>query len=148
MREQIDVRFLRKLAFDEFGCWLWIGAKSKGHGYLRMWDRALSRWGSVGAHRWSYERFVGSIPQGMEVDHVCRRRACVNPAHLRIVTPRQNVLENSLSLQAANSQKVVCPRGHPLLRRESGGGRWCRPCQIEAKRRYRERQRARAMAAA
>lgn len=65
-------------------CWSWTGAKSFGYGQFTI-SQVHHR-----AHRWSYEHFVGPIPEGMFIDHMCHNPSCVNPAHLRIATPSQN----------------------------------------------------------
>src|SRR5271166_2588383 len=88
------------------GCWLWIGALRGSYGIFRPTpDRKES------AHRLSYKQWRGPIPEGLVIDHICRQRVCVNPDHLRVVTKRQNTLENSDSLQAKNAVKTHCKRG-------------------------------------
>lgn len=67
------------------------------------------------AHRLSLQLCNIKIPDGMLVDHMCRNRACVRPSHLRIVTHKQNTLENSLSIQAKNASKTHCNHGHELI---------------------------------
>lgn len=68
------------------GCWLWSGAiTSTGYGHLAV----NRRW--VRAHRWYYEYYVGAIPEGLQLDHLCGVRHCVNPAHLEPVTQTENV---------------------------------------------------------
>jgi len=67
-------------------CWLWIGATNQ-KGYGTFWSGDVR----TGAHRWSYEYHVGPIPVGLEIDHLCRVRHCVNPAHLEAVTHAENL---------------------------------------------------------
>lgn len=78
-------RFASKVRITDT-CWLWIGAKSS-KGYGSMW---LSPGKSVGVHRWAFEQAFGPIPAGQVVDHKCHIRHCVNPAHLRLATNKQN----------------------------------------------------------
>ena len=104
------------------GCWEWQGAKQRiGYGIFRKGV----------AHRTAYELAVGPIPVGLELDHVCGNRACVNPLHLEPVTRRENIMR-SQSFAAVNARKTHCPKGHPysgqnLLVRPSGDRR-CRIC--------------------
>lgn len=105
-------RFMSKV--DTSGdCWLWTGyAAADGYGRFSVGGRAGRR---VLAHRWSYEHFVGPIPDGMTIDHQCLVRRCVNPHHLRPVTHKQNQ-ENRSGAQA-NSRSGVrgvswCPNTH------------------------------------
>jgi len=70
------------------GCWLWIGALvGKGYGVLA---RGGKRGGYLYAHRVSYEIARGAIAPGLEIDHLCRTKTCVNPAHLEAVTSAEN----------------------------------------------------------
>jgi hypothetical protein len=79
-------RFLSYVSVQENGCWLWTGGKNgDGYGNFRDENRV-----SRGAHRWSYEYFVGPVPQGLDLDHLCRNRACVHPEHLEPVSHREN----------------------------------------------------------
>jgi hypothetical protein len=97
-------RFRNKVAVRA-DCWIWIGARhEQGYGhYLRG-----------KAHRFAYEHFVGPIPAGLEIDHLCRIPPCVNPAHLEAVTPRENQLRG-YGWSGRNARKTHCPQGHPYV---------------------------------
>lgn len=83
------------------GCWLWEGATTD-HGYPLL---SVARSKNKLAHRVSYELHKEKIPQGMEVDHLCRVRCCVNPEHLEAVTPAENHFR---------ARKKFCSKGHAL----------------------------------
>lgn len=110
------------------GCWLWQRyVMPNGYCYIGVGGRGNNQY----AHRVSYERFKGPIPDGMQVDHLCRVRHCVNPDHLEAVTQRENALRG-VSFSAQNARKTHCDRGHLL----SGDNlivrstwRACRACQ-------------------
>jgi len=121
-------RFWAKV--DKSGdCWLWIGATNKG-GYGSL---TINR-KTYGAHRIAIQLAGIEIPPGLHVDHKCRNRLCVNPDHLRLVTPRQNVLENSMGLAALNAAKTHCPKEHPYTPENVylyRGRRYCRKCSSD-----------------
>jgi hypothetical protein len=79
-------RFMEKV--DRSGdCWLWTaGLNAKGYGAFYQ-QGTMRR-----AHRVAFEHFVGPVPEGLELDHSCRNRACVNPAHLRVVTFQSRIV--------------------------------------------------------
>lgn len=80
-------RFLASIEVDAAGCWLWTGSLIKGTGYADFKRAHLCRNG----HQYAYLTFVGPIPTGLELDHLCRVRRCVNPVHLEPVTRLMNV---------------------------------------------------------
>ena len=90
----------------ESGCWIWTSGYHP-NGYGMMWFNG----GGRTAHRVSYEHFVGPIPKGLTIDHLCRVRGCVNPAHLEAVSCRVNVLRG-VGATAVNARKTHCKHGH------------------------------------
>jgi hypothetical protein len=87
----------------------------------------------IGAHRFAYEWLVGPIPEGMELDHLCRNRGCVFPPHLEPVTHRENCLR-APGVASENVVKTHCPQGHEYTPENtriipSTGGRLCKSCQ-------------------
>jgi len=113
----------RKAAKDRFfdrispepnsGCWLWTGATNlNGYG---CFSPSQKRNSSVYAHRFSYEMHVGPIAEGMVIDHLCRVRCCVNPAHMEIVTRGENVRRGIAPAHVAR-RAGTCERGHPLAK--------------------------------
>lgn len=107
-------------------CWIWQGALTTwGYGTIRYKGRPCQ------AHRVAYELLVGPIPDGMQLDHICRVRACVNPAHLEPVTNRENVLRG-FGITANHAGKTHCIHGHPFDEANTyhikNGHRQCRTC--------------------
>lgn len=131
-----EERFWQKVEINPDGCWNWTGSTTKGYGQFGLKGRL------VYAHRYSYQTLVGEVPSGLELDHLCRNRQCVNPQHLEEVTHSVNIkrgLGPSISRQRQLS-KTHCPSGHPYDNTNtyvtSQGKRHCRACHT-----LRERQR-------
>ncbi len=115
-------------------CWLWTSTIAGGYGVFRLGSMADGTRRRVPAHRFAYEQLVGPIPEGFDLDHLCRVRNCVNPEHLEPVTRRENLLRG-VGIPALNAAKTHCKRGHPLsgenlIWQTNGyyGARQCRIC--------------------
>lgn len=127
-------RFMEKFVIAESGCWEWHGSMSRG-GYGRL---SLPDGRHVLAHRFSFERFNGPIPDGHFVCHHCDNRPCVNPDHLFSGTVGDNtrdmVAKGRMRGPAyLNTLKTHCPQGHPYDEANTihlrDGGRRCRECK-------------------
>lgn len=110
-------------------CRIWTGTLDYGgYGHLTLNYRTEL------VHRLSYETHVGPIPPGMQIDHLCRVRSCINPAHLEAVTARENQRRGE-SPVSINARKTHCVRGHELaganLYVTPDGRRQCRTCHRE-----------------
>jgi len=123
-------RFLAKVEWsdqrhDGTRCLVWTACLNRGYGQFSVEGRKRAS-----AHRWLYERWVGPIPAGLQLDHLCRNPPCCNPAHLEPVTNAENVRRGI----AGNEKLAVthCPQGHPYdeenTYRNPRGHRFCRTC--------------------
>lgn len=123
--------FNRQIGFTE-SCWVWIGKRDKG-GY--------GIYNSNVAHRASYELFVSKIPKGMQIDHLCFERACVNPAHLEAVTQAENILR-SIPNRTKRQNPKYCIHGHQYNSKNTyirpNNSKSCRTCQVIAVKNYKK----------
>jgi hypothetical protein len=129
--EQRFWKYVEKTA----GCWLWRGAiNSNGYPAIHSEGR---RGRQLRAHRVAYEMLVGPIPEGMQLDHLCEVKHCVNPDHLEPVLAQVNCERHT-------GKRITCAVGHPYQHRVSvvhgvtKRARWCPVCQ-EARRKERRR---------
>lgn len=127
----LDERFDSKWKLSPTGCHLWTDCTSS-HGYGQFWIGTRT----VGPHRWAWERVHGPVPEGLQIDHLCRVRHCVNPAHLEVVTSRENTRRGDAGMVVAEMMrsKTHCPQGHPYDEANTHhyrGKRVCRTCKRE-----------------
>jgi hypothetical protein len=94
--------FFDKINVLESGCWEWTGSLDTC-GYARMYDGV----NVISAHKFSYEYFTKPIPVGLEFDHLCRNRRCVNPEHLEPVTHLENIRRGKSWRLAHPNAKVI-----------------------------------------
>lgn len=132
-------------------CSVWTAAIVDGYGQF-----ALTHTKQVRAHRFAYELLVGPIPPGLEPDHLCRNRACVDVTHMELVTPAENRSRGDRrrpnnrvvapAMGKHNLAKTHCPQGHPYkgsnLYVDNRGKRYCRICKAEADLRAKAKKKA------
>ena len=115
---------------DSNGCIRWKGGRvNSGYGFFPFGEKSAH----VLAHRFCYEQFYGLIPIGMEIDHLCRVRDCVNPKHLEAVSPQENKRRQFAVI-------THCPKGHSYSEENTrwrGHSRKCRQCDRDKKRQLR-----------
>ena len=126
-------RLMFRTALLPNGCWEWRGARNpKGYGNIRVDSYGPAK----STHRVAYVELVGPVPVGMEIDDLCRNRACINPGHLQVVDhatdQRKTVCKNGHRMDAENTRLYVTPQGYE--------GRACRACARDFTRQYRARK--------
>jgi len=132
-------RLERSYRVDDNGCWV-ATLKHNGSGYTQITVNLDGTRRLVLTHRASYVAFVGPIPDGLSIDHLCRNRSCINPDHLEAVTQSVNVLRGVRAVEP----KSECKHGHPFDEANtyyppSGAGRQCRACVRNNSREYKRR---------
>lgn len=113
-------------------CWLWTGYVAPS-GYGEFWPHSYK----VNVHRFSYELAYGPIPEGLQIDHLCRTPHCVRPDHMETVTGRENTLRG-IGPSAINARKTHCLNGHSLDLVNTYVFRGARHCRICRKLRQRD----------
>lgn len=139
----VPSRLAQRIDPGAAGCWMWTGStRGAGYGHVSLWGRPWF------AHRAVYFILVGDVPEGLQLDHLCRNRRCVNPAHLEPVTSRENILRG-ISPAAEKARQTHCIRGHALtgdnIRIQAGRPtqRACRACRRQDHASYKRRHRVR-----
>lgn len=122
-------RFMRKIDREnEAGHWLWTGVRAGAppheYGYFRPGSRSTDP--KVPAHRWIYEQTIGPIPDGLELDHVCRVKLCVNPAHMEPVTEAENHKRKRLEICRSGLHDLTIERN--VQWDKQGRRRGCAEC--------------------
>lgn len=142
LRPTPAARFWGFVAEAAGDCWEWGGGQTEnGYGQFTVRPGASP----VRAHRFAYQELVGEIPDGLQLDHLCRNRLCVNPWHLDPVPGRVNTLRGE-GISARNARKSACVHGHLFTPEntylDSRGRRLCRMCRAQARAAFRARQSA------
>ncbi len=123
----LQQRFMAKVFYiPESGCWYWGGHLDRdGYAKIHVKDRPAM------AHAVAYRLFVGPVPEGKILDHTCRNRECVNPAHQEPVTSRENTMRSPIAPAAVNARMTHCKRGHEFAYRScpSKSQRYCPTCR-------------------
>lgn len=137
-RKTLEERFWSKVKKTD-GCWIWQGHVNKKTHYGMIQVNHAPKLVHVISFEWSN----GSIPEGMEIDHLCRNRICVNPDHLEAVKHRDNVLRG-INACATNAKVTHCPQGHPYdlfnTYYRPDGGRDCKLCRVRRRREFKARK--------
>jgi hypothetical protein len=138
-------RFLLKTQRTAGECWMWkTGINADGYGHFHIKDERFPvgdsrRYKNKRAHVWSYENFVGPVPRGMLVRHLCHNRNCVRPEHLELGTHKENMQDALDANRMFNQRKTHCQHGHEFTEEntiydkqgpDNRPRRHCRTCRV------------------
>lgn len=132
--QDLPAKLQARITLSDNGCWIVAVNGAARYGQFKIGDE---RWL---IHRYIYTQVHGPIPDGLEIDHLCRATRCVNPAHLEAVTPLENTARSH-----GNASKTECPQGHPYTPDNTYNGsanrkhRLCRICTLERQADWRRR---------
>lgn len=139
-------KVVRVPALGRGACWEWQASLTKGgYGRFVVGGRKARRFDY--AHIYAYTTFVGPVPDGLELDHLCRNRRCCNPDHLEAVTHQENLARSPIhpffnadirdALRQARPRRTHCKHGHALTADNRGNNGRCKECnRLHAKRHY------------
>lgn len=126
-KDLLDKLLNRLVSADN--CWLITANESTGYHRVKHDGNRMM------THRAVYELLAGPIPEGLQLDHLCRNRNCINPDHLEPVTIAQNLLRSNLTIASQNKSKTHCKNGHEFTEQniyrpsKRLDRRYCRTCQ-------------------
>jgi len=135
-RQKVLIQIMMAVRVEENRCWAWIATHySSGYPRFVTFEPKFD----VRAHRLMFAISHGKLDSKLVIDHVCKNKQCVNPAHIRQVTSYFNVIENSDSIQAKNKRKTRCKYGHKFSKtntacypmKNGNIGRYCKKCKKE-----------------
>ena len=129
----IERFFAKVMVSPVTGCWIWTASTKNGYGEFGYNGK------NVYAHRFTYAWIIEQLPKGkggLQLDHIiCDNRLCCNPWHVKLVSPKENVLRNNNGNCAVNARQKVCVRGHEFSI-DTQGRRYCPTCKVIYRRKY------------
>lgn len=138
---KLESKFWEKVSMPVIAtdCWNWQATKSS-NGYGLFWINDKNK----RAHRVAYEAIFGSIPEELECHHICENKRCVNPFHIKLVTPIEHLELTPTHYSKQQKSRVCCMQGHAFTQQNTyvctNGARVCRICHREELRLYRLRR--------